>query len=45
MAMFKKTGHWVALILVVVGALYVFHMFCNHQGQGILPNFGALGSK
>lgn len=36
-----KLGHAIVLVLVVIGGLYVLHMTCNHQGQGIIPAFGA----
>lgn len=38
-----KTKHAVVLILAVLGALYVAHMLCSHQGQSIVPT--NLGTK
>jgi hypothetical protein len=33
-------GHLVCVVVVVVAAVYVYHMLCNHQGQSLMPNLG-----
>lgn len=36
----SKLWHLVAIILFIVGAVYVIHMTTNHQGAQILPSLG-----
>lgn len=38
-----KLWHLVLLALIIVGALYLFHMTASHKGQSILPGLGING--
>lgn len=38
-----KVWHLVVLVVFIVGAVYLIHMYSNHQGSQILPNLGIGG--
>ncbi len=33
----KKISHLLILVLAVVGAFYVYHMYFHHAGQSLIP--------
>ncbi len=38
--MLRKTWHFVVLVLAIIGAFGLYHMYFQHSGQQLIPGLG-----